>query len=336
MLNDTLNSSGITEASSPSDAFAWTAHDIIAGISFSVMTIIVVLGNVICMIGLQNTRIKHTTRILMYSLTAADICVGIFNLFPIAVASFTNTWILGHTTCFIAVIIGGAPYYTSIWTLVAMAVERYIAVTKPLQYRVIFTVSRARTIVMSIWLTSHMYEVLVCGLQGFQVYFDPLTDQCWSLGTAGSDSIIKVVIIVLIFGPFVAFSSLYIRIYLIIRHQAARRRAMFDSVSSIPQASENNNGISSRDMRAAKTFMFITLSFSVAIIPLSVLFAVENITKTSSNEWVYFVTTLTALSNSWINTFIYFFRDKSFKNSVANLFGKTYSNVQSRSLSSNW
>ena len=303
--------------SSSQDAFAWTAHDIIKGTTLSIMTVVVIISNIICLFALRNTQMGPSTKVLMYSLNAADLCVGLFQILPTSISSFINTWIFGETACFIAVIIGGAPYYNSNWTLLAMAVERYIAVTNPLKYRAIFTKSRAVIAVIFIWILSLCYEILVCGLNKFQVYFHQPTDQCWSIGGAGSDSLIKVSVIFLIFGPFIVFAVLYLRMFFVIRQQNRRRQQM---TKQNLDANRKQQSTQRADIKMAQTFMIITCAFFVATCPVTTVYIVENITGKANNEWVYFIVTTTSFCNSWFNTVIYFLRNASFRNSVLRLF----------------
>ncbi|XP_072043557.1 trace amine-associated receptor 8-like [Amphiura filiformis] len=319
-LNSTLDMLDMESiGNSTQDSYLWTYHDIIKGTISSIFTIVIIFGNLICLIALKRIQIKRPTRILMYSLNAADLCVGIFLAFPTAAASFVNAWIFGYWGCFIVVIIGGAPYYTSNWTLLAIAVERYIAVTRPLRYRVIFTASRARLIVISIWVASHFYEVLVCGLNQFQVYFHPPTDTCWSLGLGKSDFFIKISVMILIFGPFVAFIVLYFRIFGIIRQQNAIRREM-TKLASIENNRHDHRGVSANDTKMAKTFMIITFAFFLSTCPVTVNYILEVATGRGSNQWLYFFTFVTSMSNAWLNSLIYFIRNASFRHCVIELF----------------
>ena len=299
------------------DSYLWTHHDIIKGTTMSIFTITIICGNLICLFALKRTQIRKPTKVLMYSLNAADLCVGIFLVFPTAVSSFVNAWLFGYSGCFITVIIGGAPYYTSNWTLLALAVERYIAVTRPLKYRLIFTVSRARLIVAFIWITSHSYEILVCGLNHFQVYFHSPTDTCWSLGLGASDFYIKISVMFLIFGPFIVFTVLYLRIFYIIRQQTFLRQRM---TTYHVEGTGHFRGVSKEDMKLAKTFMIITFAFFLTAFPVTVNYIAEIVTAQSSNQWVYFFTFVTSISNAWLNPMIYYVRNASFRRSVMELF----------------
>ena len=322
-----MNTSNATDMyDTQTQSFAWTLHDIIKGTTFSVMTTVVVVGNIICLLALKHTRIKPSTRVLMYSLNTADLCLGVFVLFPLAVSSFVNANVFGYIGCFINVIIGGTTSYTSNWTLLAMAVERYIAVTKPLKYRVIFTLRRAWMTVVFIWIASQTFEILVCGLNEFQVYFHHRSDQCWSLGLVGRDHYIKLAVIALTFGPLLSFTILYMRIFWVMRQQLILRREMTKSMNS--QEQQNHGRLSSQETKTAHTFMLITLAFFVTSGVATSGWIYNSTRGEESNEWIYFFFTFTVSSNSWLNTVIYFLRNESFRKSVQDLFKRNKSNVK--------
>ena len=313
---DITNKTNVTTQQS----FLWTPHDVIKGTTFSVMTIVVVVTNITCLLALKHTRIKPATRVLMYSLNTADLCSGIFVLFPRAISSFVNAWVLGYGGCFINVLVGGMPFYTSNWTLLAMAVERYIAVVKPLKFRAMFTLRRARLIVIFIWIASFSYEILVMGLNQFQVHFFPPSNQCWSLGTAGSDVYIKLFVMFMIYGPFIAFAVIYIIIFCFIRRQSIRRKEMTNRLSTIAKAPRNHGGPSEQEVRAAKTFMIITVAFFVTTSAPTIGYVIEIITGEETSELMFILTDVMSYTNAWLNTLIYFFRNPSFRSSVKGLF----------------
>ena len=209
--------------------------------------------------------------------------------------------------------------YTSNWTLLAMAVERYIAVTKPLKYKVLFTLRRARLVVVFIWITSLTYEIIVKALKQFQVHFYPPSDQCWSLGRGRTDFIIKLSVIVLIYGPFVAFTIIYLVIFCTIRRQNICRKEMTKDLSTITQDAQNHGESWSQEHRTTITFMFITFAYFVTTSGPTTAFATELISGKTYGDWLWFLVQITTYSNAWINTMIYFFRNPSFRNSVMGL-----------------
>ena len=313
----------------------FSLHDIVKGTALSMIAIIVIIGNVICLFALKRTHIKPATKVLMFSLNTADLCAGIFVILPAAVSSYINDWIFGYPGCFLNVFLGGPTYHTSNLTLLAMAVERYIAVAKPLQYRAIFSQTRARVAVIAIWIFSQSYEVLVMGLNRWNVHFHRLSDQCWSIGTPGTGFIIRLSVIILIFAPVIAFSIIYLRIFCIIRQESARRQEMTGQTT---MTKDNGGGSMARDLRMAKTFMIITLAFLASTFPVVILLLTEGILLREFHEWVHCLVGVLSYSNSWLNTTVYFFRNESFRRSVWELFKRksvvTTPNTPMQSISS--
>ena len=68
----------------------FSLHDIVKGTGLSMIALIVIIGNVICLFALKRTQIKQATKVLMYSLNTADLCAGIFVILPAVVSSYIN------------------------------------------------------------------------------------------------------------------------------------------------------------------------------------------------------------------------------------------------------
>ena len=333
-FNNTMN---MMNASNVSNEIKWPSlyysyvfslHDIVKGTALSIITLIVIIANIICLFALRKTQINPATRVLMYSLNAADLNIGIFVALPVAVSAYINDWIFGYPGCFLNVLLGGPPYHASNLTLLAMAVERYIAVAKPLQYRVIFRKTRATVAVGAIWIFSYSYQVVVMGVSRWNVHFHRVSDQCWSI-TPTTGFIFRLPLIILPFVPVITFSIIYMRIFCIIREQSARRQEMTGQTTV---KRDNGGGSMARDLKLAKTFMIITLAFLLSTLPLIAVLLTESTLVREFPEWVHLLVGLLSFSNSWLNTSIYFFRNEDYRRSVWELFKRKSSTTVNTSI----
>ena len=150
-------------------------------------------------------------------------------------------------------------FYTVFWSLVGVSVERYIAVTRPLHYPSILTPRRGAQIVAFIWISSFMYELIICVYNDFTVYYDYPTDMCWTLSTTGNSFAIILSLFICMIIPFVIIVLLYGRILRIARRQAAL-------IASIRVISGKHK-VKKKDTKAAMTFFIITAGFAAGSAP---------------------------------------------------------------------
>ncbi|CAD5209934.1 unnamed protein product [Bursaphelenchus xylophilus] len=122
----------------------------------TILVVLVVLGNalVIAAVVLRR-RLRSATGLLILSLAVADLMVGLVILpFSIANEVLHSYWIFGDTWCTMWLTMDIWMCTASIYNLVAISIDRYIAIIKPLNYPMLITKFRARCIVAIVWIGS--------------------------------------------------------------------------------------------------------------------------------------------------------------------------------------
>ncbi|CAD5206792.1 unnamed protein product [Bursaphelenchus okinawaensis] len=122
----------------------------------TILVVLVVLGNalVIAAVVLRR-RLRSATGLLILSLAVADLMVGLVVLpFSIANEVLHSYWIFGDTWCTMWLTMDIWMCTASIYNLVAISIDRYIAIIKPLNYPMLITKFRARCIVAIVWISS--------------------------------------------------------------------------------------------------------------------------------------------------------------------------------------
>ncbi|VDO22791.1 unnamed protein product [Haemonchus placei] len=122
----------------------------------TVLVVVVVLGNALVIAAvLLRRRLRSATGLLILSLGVADLLVGTVILpFSIANEVLSGYWIFGETWCTIWLTMDIWMCTASIYNLVAISIDRYIAIIKPLNYPMLVTKFRARCTVAIVWIGS--------------------------------------------------------------------------------------------------------------------------------------------------------------------------------------
>ncbi|KAF0313329.1 Thyrotropin-releasing hormone receptor [Amphibalanus amphitrite] len=118
------------------------------------------LGNLLVVVVVRRSRAMHTpTNCYLVSLAVADITVliaavpnEVFMYFLVAQA-----WIWGNAGCAILIFLQNMGINASALSVTAFTVERFIAICLPLKARTICTVSRAKRIILAVWVFAFLY-----------------------------------------------------------------------------------------------------------------------------------------------------------------------------------
>ncbi|XP_006816068.1 adenosine receptor A2b-like [Saccoglossus kowalevskii] len=144
MVDDINN----TAADGPADSYAAT---VIHSTILSTLLVLIITGNALLIFAILSTpRLRTITNCFIVSLAVSDVMVGLV-VIPINFA-FPTALLKGYTTCIYAACFTVIVCLSSISNIVAITVDRYLAITSPLKYHSIMTPRRTVATIVIIWI----------------------------------------------------------------------------------------------------------------------------------------------------------------------------------------
>ncbi|XP_052748720.1 tachykinin-like peptides receptor 86C isoform X2 [Galleria mellonella] len=122
-------------------------------IIFAVMLLLAILGNTLVIwIVIAHRRMRTVTNCFLVNLAVADLLMATLNGAPNFVFLVTANWPFGSATCTASNFTANLTVSAGVFTLVAITVDRYVAIVKPLHHRLSRKVARAALV--TVWCLS--------------------------------------------------------------------------------------------------------------------------------------------------------------------------------------
>ncbi|KAG9263133.1 trace amine-associated receptor 13c-like [Astyanax mexicanus] len=224
----------------------------------------------------------HTpTNLLILSLAAADLLVGLF-VMPVKIMQLRDScWYFGDTACTVSEIIISYSIAASLYNLVLIAVDRYIAVSDPLHYPTRLTVCKTSLFIVLSWSFSLLYIIII-------FYFNDHLLQSQIITSCYGECVVIFKyswIIVDLIVSFLTPCSVILILYSII-FNAAKRQAK--AVRAVRLALKKHSSSNSSEIKAAKTLGLVIFAYLSCWIPVYICsLSIESMT-TSSIVWTVF------------------------------------------------
>ena len=288
------------------DGFTWDLNNttilwIIVAISSAASPVIILLNAVVVIAVKQRRELQRHSYILLSHLAVTDLLMGVVGL-PLfaAVDALVARQFMLEYACTLDLVNGFFIYLlalSSLYHLTAIAWERYVAVQKWIDYKVIITKSRLRKLSIISWLLAAFAasSALVTALAGV----DNEILEKWHIAM----NVIAAACLILI-GYF------YVMVYLGIRN---RKIDEISNVTALVRAK--------REVKVAKTTALLTAALIFSYLPAIGSFILGKVFPAVGSSSVSRLFVMLTLLNSLLNPALYCFRDRKFRIAVHELLG---------------
>ncbi|EFX64650.1 hypothetical protein DAPPUDRAFT_66063 [Daphnia pulex] len=128
---------------------------LVVAVALSVIVLLTIGGNLLILAAvLFNSNLRGPTHILIANLAVADLLLGFLVLPFSATLEVTGNWYFGPIFCDVWAAVDVLCCTASIMSLCVISVDRYIGVTRPLNYYSIVTAKRSTVLCLIVWISS--------------------------------------------------------------------------------------------------------------------------------------------------------------------------------------
>ncbi|NXS40205.1 NPFF2 protein, partial [Balaeniceps rex] len=292
-------------------------------ISYLLIFLLCMVGNgVVCFIILRNKHMCTVTNLFILNLAVSDLLVGIFCMPTTLLDSIIAGWPFGSLVCKVSGMVQGISVSASVFTLVAIAVDRFRCIVYPFKQKL--TISTAVAIIAVIWILAvaimcpsavmlhvqeekHFRVILGYGNETRPVYW---CQEDWP--NPGMRKIYTTVLFANIYlAPLSLIIIMYARISIVLFNTAMPMMGK--------HSQEQRHSVSKKKQKVIKMLIIVALLFTLSWLPLWTLMMLSDYTNLSDiqlqiiNVYIYPFAHWLAFFNSSVNPIIYGLFNENFR-----------------------
>ncbi|XP_030648767.1 adenosine receptor A2b [Chanos chanos] len=316
-----------------------------------IIAVLSIGGNVlVCWAVAINTTLKNATNYFLVSLAVADILVGLLAIpfaIIISIGLLSDFYGCLFLACFVLVLT-----QSSIFSLLAVAVDRYLAVKIPLRYKELVTGKRAREIIAVLWILSFVIGLIpFMGWNRKDYACSPKTNSTLQRNVSGStpdyaatatterrflqscellcffESVVDMSYMVYfnfficVLPPLLIMLVIYIKIFTVARKQLRQ----IELKCSVSNGDSQHHGLLQREIRAAKSLSIIVGLFVLCWMPVHILNCLTLFNnKLEKPDTVMYVAIILSHANSAVNPIIYAYRIQDFRQTFRKILARHF------------
>ncbi|KFW11326.1 Neuropeptide FF receptor 2, partial [Fulmarus glacialis] len=287
-------------------------------VSYLLIFLLCMVGNgAVCFIVLRSRHMRTVTNLFILNLAVSDLLVGIFCMPTTLLDNIIAGWPFGSLVCKMSGMVQGISVSASVFTLVAIAIDRFRCIVYPFKQKL--TISTAVAIIAVIWILAvaimcpsavmlqvqeekHFRVILGYGNETRPVYW---CQEDWP--NPGMRKIYTTVLFANIYlAPLLLIIIMYARISV----------ALFNTLSGSP---EQRHSVSKKKQKVIKMLVTVALLFTLSWLPLWTLMMLSDYTNLSDiqlqiiNIYIYPFAHWLAFFNSSVNPIVYGFFNENFR-----------------------
>nr|XP_008534905.1 PREDICTED: adenosine receptor A2a [Equus przewalskii] len=281
------------------------------------IALLAILGNMlVCWAVWLNSNLQNVTNYFVVSLAAADIAVGVLAI-PFAITISTGFCAACHGCLFIACFVLVLTQ-SSIFSLLAIAIDRYIAIRIPLRYNGLVTGTRAKGVIAVCWVLS--FAIGLTPMLGWNNchHWGEGENQSQGCGEGQVACLFEDVVpmnymvyynfFACVLVPLLLMLGVYLRIFL-----AARRQ--LKQMEPQPLPGERARSTLQKEVHAAKSLAIIVGLFALCWLPLHIINCFTFFCPECPHAplWLMYPAIILSHFNSVVNPFIYAYRIREFR-----------------------
>ena len=291
--------------------------------AWTFVTILSLPLNLLCLVVLRRTRgVEDVTKVFLVSLTVADLIFCFFRIIPAIGMAALNSWPYGEAFCLIQGAVIHPTMFAMFLSLLAVNVERYIAIAHPLKYPSIVSVKGARITVVCFWIVS----ILILALTWIESRWKPAPDevaQICFLWKYYHSLNLDLHMFYIFYIPFIITMTIFVLFSLMMVIARKHYKRIREN-----ELGRKRIGRRHRDTRAAKTFFLMAMSQAVSNLPWMIAIFVGDVP-----DVVIFIAEVLFASAGWWDVVVYYLRNRAFRSSANKLSSQMRSSI-SKPLSS--
>ncbi|KAH9280108.1 Allatostatin-A receptor [Echinococcus granulosus] len=313
---------------------------------FGIVDIIGFSGNLLVIIVITGfATMRNSANILIVSLAMADLSFIIFCVPFTAMVYVTGNWPLPEMLCKLYLFTTYFSVYCSVYTLVLMCLDRFLAVVYPLQSRLWRTTRNTVITVIIMWIivTSATLPISITSRIIYAIDMDnvtscqrPICHNGWifEVTPEGVVTGMNQYHSRIFYGVFFALGYAFPLTMICIFYSILLRELLCGRVSKMSKSVEAHRG----KRKATKLVIVVVIVFAACWLPIQVVFMIQNFYKdipTISFRFFHILGNILSYGNSCVNPILYAFFSDTFRMGFASLICLDKSKMRNVRLESN-